>query len=712
MALFDKTLQDAGLSFFRDSPNRNPTVIIQDHRQQKIAVLDSMAMGNNAFTGDVNTPDIRYSVYSTAENVDGTGWRLTPLSKAAGNFLNPQAGYAAHGSNFYFNTIPSQMLLANSSMACGLLCNVVSDGANSTGEFTGYMHTLNNWNRSLNREQKATKCFDGGGFTAVGQPTPRSNIYTYVVFPTATSTRAGSALEHDVNTQIRAFDANNASGFNVMANSIIGGMGAGTTFAGGGQGSQLTTTPWWSTYNMDFIEYMSTPDRIVGVTVRNGSTSTLQKVQPGGGGLIAINNAFQKSVGSYANLYAVANSTTGRVANTLGLETNPSLTFIGRPKIISYGNDEASNTTFMFINSRVASFSAGLVDVSTNVFSNAVAFTITSGTDNKWCGTPSMLYQRTGDAATTVRFAMSEIQALNAGRRIREYTFATTTAVAAAQGNSVTFANTSWETPTGTTAHTDSSPLYGYLATITSTIGGNNTPTITQIPIETWNRPSSFLTNNNMIRWATAYITTTGNGIEAVDSANSYLPPEPPLAVYPITEDQSQLLVMYNEFAEFVELQALPGVTPTVYGKWVRTSTYPYPLRTASMEYQFFNGPPSPKRLWAYDKNGAIHVFNRTSGGEAKAAYATFTLANSQYEYTGNVISTFGNLDVYATIPSANAKTIANVEISLVGGGLRFSDNTTVKVITSNGAPASTNVALQIVGPGSTQILIKTQMRS
>lgn len=644
MAIFDKTIPDFYTNMMSTLPARTPTVIVEDPRNQKIAIMDMIAFGNTSFTGHTfGFPDFRYTVYNNS---------LIPLSKAANNFLNRFAGYSGHNGNYFFqNYMPVQMLFGNTTMACGLLCNTSTDGLFSgTGDYIGYMHNLNNWNRSIVRERPAFKHFY--------EPSVQES---WMSFPISSTSRT-TALEIDINTYTIKFS-------NAAANNIIGGTGANVL-----TGSNLTTTPWWSTHSPDFFEYDSTNNRLVGVSVRNGSalnSTASKKVQPGGGGFVLITTPFTGT----AALVAIANSTNGRAANSFGVEDNPSLTFVGPRR--------TGTSQYLYINSRMASHSAGLLDVSTNTFSNATSFTITTSTNNKWPGTPSMVYQRSGDSSSVWRYVMSELQDANAGRRMREYVATFTNATTVAQGNAVLFANTNgWETPTGTTGFADTSGFFGYLATVTTYVPGGSTSEyfFTQIPVENLQRPSLLLTNNNMVRWATCYLTNTGDGLVALSNTNSYSPTEPPIAVYPIDVNQQRLVVLYNTFAEFMSINTTTGV-------WSKTATYSFPLRTITED--------TAGRVWAYDTAGRIHLIYPSN-----ALTSAFVLQNTSYSYTGSLINTWGNLDAYDV---TGARVVANVQVTLTGGGLRFSDNTVVKTITTSSS-ASTNVALQVIGPGSTSI--------
>lgn len=665
MAVFDQTVLDYGIPGGL-SDSRPPTIVVEDPSQQKIHVFDGIASGNVTITGFTTGHDYRYSVYD---------YNLAPLSRAANNGLNPYTTIAKvqSGPASFFRSIPVQMLFANATMACG---GLIANGFGSrdyyntagTGDFAGYMYTLNNWNRSMVREKPATKHY-------YYPPTQES----WMIVPTGNTART-VAQEIDVSTNFYKFVPGNLYG-------ITGGIFPYANLSGSSQAS----TPWWATHNTDFFDYDSSCNRLYGITIRSGSTQNASylKSQPGHGSIVFIPNAFGGSQVTQGPFYAATvGFQTGRDGTQLG-ETVPSFLYVGPRNPLTTG-DKAQ---YLFVHVRASNATIGLVNVvsnsqswnSANVYGcSNVTFVSTPASFPQWWGSPSMVFQRTGDPLTRTRFIMSEPADAGAGRRMKEYIIDFTAndligGTLVTPGNSVTFtAAGGWELPLNATSLTR--PV-GYYATISTFMPGNSISEnfFTHIPIEVWSRPPTHLQTSGTLRFGTCYLTSNNLGIAMVPSESSYCPSEPPIAVYPIDQNQTMILVLYYSYAEFLSINAK--------GVWQKTATYSYPLRTVSEDQ---NG-----RVWAYDANMRIHILY-----PSRTQTATFDLEANTYNYSNSIISTYGNLNAFDTLGS---RISANVQVQLSGGGMRFSDNTTVKVVQTSSS-ADTNVALQVVGPGSTNI--------
>lgn len=665
MAVFDQTVLDYGIPGGL-SDSRPPTIVVEDPSQQKIHVFDGIASGNVTITGFTTGHDYRYSVYD---------YNLAPLSRSANNGLNPWTTYAkvAGGSASFFRSIPVQMLFANATMACG---GLVANGFGTRdyyntaapADFAGYMYTLNNWNRSMVREKPATKHYY--------YPLTQESWMTVPVGNTARTV----AQEIDVSTNVYKFVPGNLYG-------ITGGILPAANISG----SSTTSSPFWATHNLDFFDYDSSCNRLYGVTVRSGGAQNVSylKSQPGAGTIAFIPGAFGGAT-PLTSIYYVATTgfQTGR-DNVARGEAEPAFLFVGPKNPLTSGD----KTQYLFVHVRSSNATIGLVNVVSNTASwnsantygcSNVTFTTTPGSFANWWGSPSMMFKRVGDPLTKTRFIMSEPADASAGRRMKEYIidFTANDVVGGSlvtPGNSVTFtAAGGWDPPVGTSNIVR--PV-GYYATISTYMPGNSLSEyfFTHIPIDVWSRPSQFLPTSGTMKFGTCYLTNNNIGIEMVPSDNSYCPSEPPIAVYPVDDNHTMILVLYYSYAEFLSINGK--------GIWQKTSTYHYPLRTVSRD-QF-------GRVWAYDANMRIHILY-----PSRTVTASLDLASKTYDYSGSIISTYGNLNAYDTLGS---RISANVQVQLSGGGMRFSDNTVVKTIQTSSS-ADTNVALQIVGPGPSNI--------
>lgn len=151
--------------------------------------------------------------------------------------------------------------------------------------------------------------------------------------------------------------------------------------------------------------------------------------------------------------------------------------------------------------------------------------------------------------------------------------------------------------------------------------------------------------------------------------------------ITPLDNTMKKLAIIRDGSVELLQFTEIGGL-----GTFTRQSLIPWSSVNGSLVYDSLN------RLWLVDgTTDAINVFS-----DSVAATIQCSFAQSSYNYNGSDINS--NISVEAFNVNGQ-RIVTNVQIRLTSPNVKFTDNTTVKTVTTSSSGA-VNVPIVVTGPG------------